>query len=197
MRAVAVAGAVGVVAYVTSWALAGAWTPGYDPARQAISELFASGAPTVPATLVRASLLVTGIVLVPLALVLHRGLPGVGVAGPVLAAIAGVATALIVAFPCTHGCPGWGTSFTDTMHTVVAGTGYAGLVAAPLFFALRLRGHDDRLAAVSLVLGAVASAGFVLRALGVADATSGIQQRVFNTAADAWYVVAAVAVLRR
>ena len=194
---VAVFGLIGVTAYVVSWAVAGAITDGYDPMSQAISELFAIGAPTVPRLLLVASLAASGVALIAFGAAMDRGLPGEGRAGPVMTVLSGVMTVAIVAFPCTAGCPGFGTTSTDTMHVVVAGTGYLALLLAPLLVAWRVRDHDRSLAVWSVVLGGVALAGFVVRNLGVADGLAGLQQRVFNTTADLWYVVAAIWLLRR
>ena len=191
------AGAAGVVAYVSAWALAGAWTDGYDPVAQAISELFAVEAPVAPALLVSGALVLTGVLLVPFAWALHLTLPGEGLTGPVLAAISGVATVLVAFFPCTDGCPGIGTSSTDTAHTVIAGLGYAALVLAPIAFGVRMRGHDDRFATVSIVVGTVAALGFAARAAGAGTDVTGLLQRIFNTLADAWYVLAAFVAARR
>lgn len=196
-RPVAVLGAASVVAYVSAWAMAGVWHPDYDPVAQSISDLFAVGAPAGPARLLAGVLVVTGLALIPFALALHRALPGEGAAGPAAAAVSGAATVLIVAFPCSPGCPGLGATTTDTGHVLLAVIGYGALVAAPILFARRLRGHDDRLARASLVLGAVAALGLAARSLGLAPGLAGLQQRVYNTVADAWYVLAAVTVIRR
>ncbi len=194
---VAVAGASGVGAYVGAWLLAGLWTPGYDATRQAISELFALGAPVGPATLLRIVLIVSGMLTLGFAVALDRGLPGHGRAPAISAAISGATTALVVAVPCSSGCPGFGASLTDTLHVVVAGTSYATLVATPLLVARRIRGHNDRFARVSLVLGGFALLGFVVRNLGIGDPIGGLQQRVFNTTADLWYVLAAIVLVQR
>lgn len=172
-------------------------TPGYEATQQAISELFATGAPPTPRWLVAGSLVVTGVLLAIVGPALHRGLPGDGLAGPVLASVSGVATIAVAAFPCTDGCPGYGTSVTDSMHTLAAGVGYLALITAPIAFGLRLRGHDDRLARVSIAVGTLAVVGFVVRYGGLYLPYGGLQQRVMNTLADAWYVLAAVVVVRR
>ena len=99
--------------------------------------------------------------------------------------------------PCTEGCPGYGTTFTDSMHTLTAGVGYLALISAPVAFGLRLRGHDDRFARVSIAVGTLAIVAFVVRYGGLYLPYGGLQQRVMNTLADAWYVVAAVVVVRR
>ena len=188
---------VGVLAYVATWAVLGLLAPDYDPLRQAISELFDLGAPRWQRLTLSGVLLVTGVALLPVGPVLDRVLPGRGRLGPALAVLAGVGTATVAFFPCTAGCPGFGTTTTDTMHVLLAGGGYIGLVTAPLAFAWRLRDTAWRdLAVAGLVLGGVATVGFLVRNLGV-DAFGGLQQRVFNTLADAWYVVAAVVALRR
>lgn len=188
---------VGVLAYVATWAVLGVAADGYDPLRQAISELFDLGAPAWQRNTLAGVLLVTGIALLPVGPVFDRLMPGRGRLGPLLAVVAGLGTLSVAFFPCTAGCPGAGTTFTDTMHVVLAGGGYIGLVTAPLAFAWRLRDTAWRdLALAGLVLGGVATVGFVVRNAGV-DVLPGLQQRVFNTIADAWYVVAAVVVLRR
>lgn len=188
---------LGVSTYVTTWAVLGLVAPGYDPVTQAISELFAIGAPWWQRWSLSIVLAVTGVALVPLGPVLDRVLPGSGRLGPALTIAAGVGTALVVYFPCTPGCPGSAASFTDAMHAVTAGGGYIGLVLAPLAFARRLWATEwRRLAWAGIVLGGLATAGFLLRNLGP-EAAPGALQRVFNTAADAWFVLAAVVALRR
>ncbi len=188
---------VGVLAYVATWFVLGVVADGYDPLRQAISELFDLGAPAWQRRTLAGVLLVTGVTLLPVGPVLDRVLPGSGRLGPVLAVAAGVGTTAVAFFPCTDGCPGVGTTFTDTMHVVLAGGGYVGLVLAPLAFAWRLRDTAWRdLAVAGLVLGGLATVGFLVRNLGV-DTLGGLQQRAFNTLADAWYVLVALAVLWR
>lgn len=188
---------IGVLAYVATWAVLGAVADGYDPLRQAISELFDLGAPDWQRFTLAGVLLVTGIALLPVGPVFDRLLPGRGRLGPLLAVLAGVGTLTVAFFPCTAGCPGMGTTFTDTMHVVLAGGGYVGLVTAPIAFWWRLRDTAWRdLGRAGLVLGGLATIGFLARNLGV-DVLGGLQQRIFNTLADAWYVLAAVVVLRR
>jgi len=186
----------GVTFYIAAWAVAGILIPGYDPLRQAISETFALGAPFGPAMLVRVALALSGTALVAFAWALDRGLPGTGRAGPVVCAISGVLTVLVVVFPCTAGCPGVGASFTDTMHVVVAGGGYLTLLATPVLVAVRVRSHTPVFAWWSLLLGGLALLGFAARNLGL-EVLPGLQQRAFNTIADAWYVVAGVVLIVR
>lgn len=196
-RAVLWLAPVAVGAYVAGWVLAGVLRPGYDPREQAISELFELGAPWTSRGLLVGSLLLSGVAFLVLAPVLHRLLPGEGLLGPVLVVLSGVGTLAVVAVPCSAGCPGWGTSPTDTGHVLAAGGGYLALVLAPLAFAWRLRHAAPRLAGWSVVLGGVALAGLLVRYTGLAPVVPGLQQRAFNTVADAWYVVLAVVLLRR
>jgi hypothetical protein len=75
--------------------------------------------------------------------------------------------------------------------------GYGALVLAPLAFAWRIRGPLPWLARWSALIGGVGLALFANYLLGLVDQAPGLQQRVFNTVADAWYVLVAVWLLRR
>ncbi len=189
--------AAGVVAYVTSWFVAGLWTPGYDARRQAISELFAIGAPTGPRVLVSAGLVLTGALLVAFGPALDRLLPGHGRAPTIATMVSGIATMLVPAAPCTAGCPGFGTTLTDSLHLAAAATGYLTLIATPLLVARRVRDHDPGLAQLSLVLGLVAAIAFVVGATAQLQDIGGWIQRGYNTVADLWYVIAGVWLARR
>lgn len=194
---VAVVGVVGVLAYVAAWAVGGVVWDEYDPMRQAISELFAIGAPTATRVPLSAGLVASGFGLVAFGWALDVGLPGRGRLGPALAVVSGVMTVAVALFPCTAGCPGFGTTQTDTMHVVTAGTGYVALMLAPLAVGWRVRAHLPALSRASWLLGGGALVLFLVRTAGLAPELGGLQQRVFNTTADAWYVVAAVVILRR
>lgn len=186
----------GVALYVGTWFLLGLVAPApYDPLQDAISELFDLGAPAWQRWALTVVLGTTGFALLPIGFVLDRLLPGHGRSGVWLTTVAGLGTLLVAFFPCTAGCPGVGTTTTDTMHVLTAGGGYVGLVTAPLAWAWRLRDTPQRrLAVLGLVLGGIATIGFVTRNVIGIDAYGGLQQRVFNTAADAWFVIAALRV---
>lgn len=194
---VAIIGVIGVLAYIAAWAVGGVVWDEYDPMRQAISELFAIGAPTATRAPLSVGLVASGLGLVAFGWALDVGLPGRSRLGPALAVLSGLMTVAVVFFPCTAGCPGFGSTVTDTMHVVTAGTGYVALMLAPLAVGRRVRHLLPGLARASWILGGGALALFLARTAGLAPELSGLQQRVFNTTADAWYLVAAVVIVRR
>lgn len=190
------AGALGVLGYIAAWVWGGLTTAGYDPMNQAISELFAVGAPARARIPLVAGLVFSGAAMVAIVPVLHRLLPGRGRLGPALVALAGLGTLAVAAAPCSAGCPGAEAGARDVAHTLAAGVGYLALVLAPVAFAWRLRSAMPRLAVWSAVLGGIALVGMTIRYLGLIEVAPGLQQRVFNTVADAWYLVVAVLLLR-
>jgi hypothetical protein len=190
-------GLVAVTLYVAGWVLAGQVRDGYDPSEQAISELFEIGAPWASRGVLTAGLALSGVAFLLLAPALHRTLPGKGRLAPALVVLAGVGTLGVLAAPCTPGCPGFGATRTDSWHVVMAGLGYGALAAAPLAFGWRLRHDAPRLARWSAIIGGVSVVLFVMHVTGLVPAGSGLQQRVFNTVADAWYVLIVVSVLQR
>lgn len=196
VRRTSIGAVAGLVAYIGGWLVAGLVRDGYDPFEQAISELFALGSPWSSRGWVVAGLLLSGIALMVFGPALDRGLPGRGRLGPALVVVAGVFTLLVIAAPCSPGCPGTGAAWNDTAHTITAGVGYLALVLAPFAFAWRLRQVAPALSAWSWAIGGVALAAFAIRYLGVVPHWPGFQQRVFNTLADLWYLVVAVWLLR-
>lgn len=195
-RRIAVAAVAALAWYVTAWAVGGAIEDGYVPSQQAISELFDHAASPLPRALLVTGLLASAVALVAFGVLLHRRLPGRSRAGPAAIVGSGIATGLIVAFPCTAGCPGLGTTWTDTGHGILATVGYGLLVLAPLLVGWRVRAWLPRLATWSFLLGGAAAAVFLANRVGLLGLDAGAAQRVFNTTADAWYVVAAVWLLR-
>jgi hypothetical protein len=133
----------------------------------------------------------------PLAPALHRALPGDDLLGPVLVVLAGVGTLGVLAAPCSAGCPGFGTTTTDTWHVITAGLGYSALASAPLAFAWRVRDDEPALARWSAIVGGASVVLFAVHVSGVVAAATGLQQRVFDTLADLWYVGVVVWLLRR
>jgi hypothetical protein len=190
-------GLVAVTAYVLGWLVAGRVRAGYDPTQQAISELFELGAPWSSRGLMVVGLALSGVAFLLLGPVLDRCLPGEGRLGPALVVLAGLGTLGVIAAPCSPGCPGAATTAFDRWHTIMAGVGYGALVLAPLAFAWRLRAAERALAWWSVAIGGVAGALFLGYLGGAFDAAPGLAQRVFNTLADAWYVLIVVWLLRR
>lgn len=195
-RVIALLTGVGVVMYVGSWLVAGLWRAGYDPMTQAISELFEIGGQSGPRMLMVVALAVTGVMLMAFGPALHTLAPGHGLAAPVASVVAGVGTLLVPVFPCTAGCPGFGTTTTDSLHLVAAATGYIALIATPLLTAWRVRDHDRGFARWSTILGGVALVGFLIGATAEFVSVGGLIQRGYNTVADLWFVLAGLHLAR-
>ncbi len=189
-------GLVAVMLYIAGWVVAGHVREGYRPTEQAISELFEIGAPWASRGVLTLGLALSGVAFLLLAPALHRALPGHGRAGPALLLLAGLGTLGVLAAPCSPGCPGFGTTTTDTWHVITAGVGYGALASAPLAFAWRLRDAAPVVARWSVLLGVASVALFVVHLTGIVPVATGLQQRVFNTVADAWYVLITVHLLR-
>ena len=186
-RTAAACGIAGPVAFVGGWLVNGLRTDGYDPLRDAISQLARVGAPTMLS--MSACFVVFGL-LVPLwAPTVAREL-----ATPALrpaVTVAGLATVAVAALPLTRE-PG-GTQ--DLLHTVAAGTGYVAMALTPLLAAGGLRRLGRRRAAgLSAAVGVVSAVSLVLT---VVTDTSGLFQRLGLGVVDVWHVVVAGWVLGR
>ncbi|HEY3239218.1 MAG TPA: DUF998 domain-containing protein, partial [Acidimicrobiia bacterium] len=117
-RELAWAGVAGPVTFVTSWAVAGALTPGYSPLTEPISRLAAAGASHRP--LMNAGFLVFAAAMPVYAVPLRSALPG----RAWLAAVAsGVGSAAITATPLDF------SDRLDAAHAVAAGSTYLALAA--------------------------------------------------------------------
>lgn len=222
VRAAAVLGILGPVAYVAAWAVAGATIEGYSPARDAISELAAQGSPAAAA--MGAGFILFGLAALPFAAAVRQVLPDrvdARVAGPadaqpgrrrvppsgahgralaIAIVVTGVATAGAAVFPCSAGCPGPGSSATDNGHAVAATLGYVALMACPLLAARQTWTVEGwrAYARVSALIGVAGTVGLVVWAAGLAGpGGGGALQRAFNTIADLWWVVTAIVVFRR
>lgn len=184
-RTAAAAGIAGPVAFVGGWFVNGLRTDGYDPLRDAISQLARVGAPTM---LSMSVCFVLFGVLVPLwAPTVARELDAPALRPAVT--VAGLATVAVAALPLTRE-PG-GTQ--DLLHAVSAGTGYVAMALTPLLAVAGLRrGGRPRAAVLSAVVGAVSAVSLV--ATVVADA-SGLFQRLGLGVVDLWHVVVATWVL--
>jgi hypothetical protein len=198
LRTAGWAGIFGPVAFVATWAVAGAASVGYDPVGQAISELAAVGAPT--RAWMSAAFVVFGLTALPFAGALQVVLPPGGRRVALAVSACGLGTIGAAVFPCTAGCPGAGASATDTGHAITATIGYLALVAAPLLTAGLLWPHRDAYRAFawwSLLAGVVSAIAMAAWALGMFGGAGGAGQRGFNTLLDVWWATAGVLVLRR
>lgn len=172
-----VGGVVGPVAFVAAWALGGALAEGYSPRDDAISRLAAVGATTRP--LMTAGFVVFGVGMVVFSLALA---PALGRATALSALAAGSCTLAVAAVPLDAG--------DDGLHGVLAGAGYAALVAVPGTAALRLRSIAGAAAAATAV-----AAGACLVASVAVEGPNGLLQRLGLTLVDGWIVVTAVGLL--
>ncbi len=186
-RAAAVCGIVGPCAFVGAWLVSGLQTDGYEPLRDAISQLAREGAETRP--LMNTGFVVFG-VLLPVWAVLLRKVLGTGVA--IAVTVAGLATLAVGLLPLTRE----GGQPQDVAHGVAAGIGYVGMALTPLLAVAPLRrlGHT-RAAATSAVVGAVSVVALICSVL--VQQRGGGFQRLGLTVVDTWHVVVAVWVLRR
>jgi hypothetical membrane protein len=184
----ALCGIAGPTAFVGAWLAGGLLADGYDPVRQAISELAREGAPTRP--VMTAGLVAFGVLLPVWARVLRRELDSRALG--VTVTVAGVATLAVALLPLTRepGGP------QDVLHGVAAGTGYLAMSLTPLLAAPRLRRSGrGRTAAASAAVGAVSALALVGSLISAEQA--GALQRLGLGVVDAWHVAVAVAVLRR
>lgn len=164
--------------------LGGSRLAGYQPTRDAISQLAAVGADT--RWLMTTGFVTFGTAVPAFAMALHRVLPG----RAWMAAVAtGVATLGVAATPLDS------SATIDRLHGVFAGIGYVTLAATPFLASgpLRRAGYVKSAAASAVV------AALVLACLGftVNRAHDGLFQRLGLTLGDAWLVTAAVAMALR
>jgi uncharacterized protein DUF998 len=180
VRLLALGGFVGPIAFVGSWAIAGATTAHYSAVDNAISDLAAVHARTRVAMTV--GFVVFGLGVIAFGLALRAGLPG----RAWMAAIATGACTIGVAATPLGGWPGAAT------HAAFAGLGYATLVALPLLAAAPLTraGHLIR-ARLSVLTGAVSATCLASSTLGPAH---GLWQRLGLTTGDVWIVATASAI---
>lgn len=140
----------------------GAVYPGYDHARQYISELGATGAVTGPAVswwgFVPGGLFITAFCLIA-AWLLRRNL--LAVAACLMLAWYGLSLSAAGVYPCAFECARTEVSFDAMMHDLVGGTGYLTGVLGVALAAFSIRSGDARwLRPLGLVCAVVATVGF-------------------------------------
>lgn len=184
---------VGAGLYVASFAFVGELTPGYDPTAQLISELAQVGAPY--AWVIRATLIVLGLILVRVAWAVRR-VPG----GPLWSVGAGmlatVAAGLVLGgvFPCDERCVP--VSFSGWTHILSSVPASLVMVLLPFLFAGRVRNQPgwapyalpSALIGVAVAL-TLALALLVFPAYGI----PGLGQRLATAAQLTWFVMLGVA----
>jgi hypothetical membrane protein len=197
MRRLAFACAVlGLSILLVAAVAGGLATPGYDHARQYISELGASGAATGPA--VSAAFVVSGGLQAAFWLLCIRLLPGsrLAAAGFVLSALNGLGLLAGGVFPCDAGCSLSDPSLSAVLHEVLGGLGYLCGVAGILLVAMawRTRPEFRRLSGLALLCGMpgvmliwMIHPGFEL---------FGLAQRGLELAIGVWTLAVAFAVRR-
>jgi hypothetical protein len=176
-RVLAIGGAIGPLAFVTTWALAGSATPGYSAVNDAISDLAATHAPQRSAMTLGFVAFGTGVTMLGLAL---RAVD----AGPAWASTAATAgfTFAVAATPL-------GAPTRDVVHGTFASLGYVTLAAAPLLASRKLaRAGRPGWARYSRFTGALAGTCLLASALGPLH---GLFQRGGLTIGDAWLIAIA------
>ena len=166
---------VGPLAFITSWLVSGAITPGYSPIRDHISDLAAVDAPTRP--LMSLGFAVFTVALASAAGPLRRV---IGTPGSIALGVNAVVSGAIALAPLGVSADG------DRLHQVVAGGGYLALAALAPVAAPALAKRHPTLAKVSVGVGAT-SLVFLAISL-VAKDQSGFWQRAGITVTDAWLI---------
>jgi hypothetical membrane protein len=182
-RALALGGALGPAAFVTTWSVLGATAAGYSPVHESISQLAATDASTRGA--MAAGVVAFGIGVPLYAVALRDALPGRAWA---LAAVAGVATLGVAAFPL-------GSPANDAAHRACVAVAYLALPALPIVAAGALR-RQKRVhwSMISTVTGVVTGA---LLLGSLVTSRTGLLQRAGLVVVDVWIVATALDILRR
>lgn len=180
-RGGAMAGAVGVAAFVTGWILGGARRPGYSPVHQAISQLARYGTPQ--RALMQTAFLAFGVGVTLLGLALARTWGHLLLGA--LVTSSGLATAAVAAFPLS--AEGGGSE--DARHATAAAIGYVTLALAPL--------AGRRAVGLPRLSCALAAITAVALALSVVAHPTGLWQRIGLTTGDCWLLLAAFGLYAR
>ena len=173
---------IGELIQLTTVVVGGAVYPGYDHARQYISELGATGAVTGPAVswwgFVPSGLFITGFCLIA-AWLLRRN--AAAVAACLMLAWYGLSLSAAGVYPCAFECARSEVTFDAMMHDLVGGTGYLTGVLGLALAGLAIRsGEALWLGPLGLICAGVAAAGF---AAIIADVElGGLFQRLLETA---------------
>ena len=156
--------------FISCWVYAGAIRDGYNPVRDAISRLAELGAPN-------RYIVTSGMVVFGVGCLLFAGL--LRKPASISMTVAGLASFGVAAFPCTEGCPGFG-SLTDTAHILFAGLHYVSFGLTPVL-------HSRK--PVVLTIAGLAGLALLIQATGLGP--NGLFQRIGLTTLDAWLIATA------
>ena len=198
--------AAGAAAATLAWTLASAIQPGYDPARDDLSALAATGAAHPWLTMTGEFLLGVGVVALAAGLV--AALPGRDVVvGFSLLLSAGLATAIQALAredcptqhaDCVARLQAGQASWHHTLHEATSGLAFVAMLTAPPVLARAFR-RDSRWCDLATYSVVTAALGLVLLVAYVATAETafgGISQRVFLLVPVAWIAVAGTRLAR-
>ena len=197
MRTLAFACAVLGLAILLIAAVAGGLaTPGYDHARQYISELGAAGAATGPA--VSAAFVVSGALQAVFWLLCIRLLPGsrLVAAGFALSALNGLGLLAGGVFPCDAGCSLSDPSLSAILHDVLGGMGYLCGVAGIVLVAMAWRSVPERRRLSGLALLCGMPGVMLIWLIHPGFELFGLAQRGLELAIAVWTLAIAFAVRR-
>ncbi len=197
MRTLAFASALlGLALLLVATIAGGLVTPGYDHARQYISELGATGAATGPA--VSAAFVVSGALQAVFWLLCLRLLPGsrLAAAGFVLSALNGLGLLAGGVFPCDAGCSLSDPSLSAVLHDVLGGLGYLCGVAGILLVAMAWRTDPVRRRLSGLALLCGMPGVMLIWMIHPGFELFGLAQRGLELAIAVWTLAIAFAVRR-
>ncbi len=171
-------------------------TPGYDHARQYISELGASGAATGPA--VSAAFVVSGALQAVFWLLCIRLLPGsrLVAAGFALSALNGLGLLAGGVFPCDAGCSLSDPSLSAILHDVLGGMGYLCGVAGIVLVAMAWRSVPERRRLSGLALLCGMPGVMLIWLIHPGFELFGLAQRGLELAIAVWTLAIAFAIRR-
>ncbi len=151
-------GPVAAAYFICTWIVAGVIRAGYDPVEDAISRLAEQGAPN--RWIVTSGMVVFGVGAIVFAPLLRRP-------AAVAIRVAGVASLVVAALPCSEGCPRDGTT-VDLIHAGAAAVFYISFTAAPILQARSLLAFgSSTVAAVTLGLHGLTIANGLMQRIGV------------------------------
>ncbi|WP_374516571.1 DUF998 domain-containing protein [Brevundimonas sp.] len=197
MRTLAFASALlGLALLLVATIAGGLVTPGYDHARQYISELGATGAATGPA--VSAAFVVSGALQAVFWILCIRLLPGsrLVAAGFALSALNGLGLLAGGVFPCDAGCSLSDPSLSAVLHDVLGGLGYLCGVAGILLVAMAWRTDPVRRRLSGLALLCGMPGVMLIWMIHPGFELFGLAQRGLELAIAVWTLAIAFAVRR-